>query len=114
MEQNSIESKKNIYLPAFKIQRNTYFTHPKSFGDIILQNEGKNFQIEKFNQINEMCLNHDQIGGIVNISPDERNDVVIKSDFLVAIINLEILSDFQIPVISAFIVRKNDFITCSH
>jgi hypothetical protein len=109
MDQQPIGNKNVIYLPSFNITNKTYLNYPKSFEEIKVEQNKKSYIVSKFSQNNQLAFTNDNRGCIINYPPSDE-DIVIKKDFLMAIIHLEILCDLQIPVITAFIVRRNNFL----
>jgi hypothetical protein len=105
---------KKIYLPCFSINKNNFYIKPFSLNDFEFTNEEGvqkiNIlnQIEQFNFGIENNLLNEKIKFEQNI--DEQTDIIIKNNFLITLINSDLLCDFQIPTISAFIVTKNDWI----
>ena len=105
---------KKIYLPCFSINKNNFYIKPFSLNDFEFTNEEGvqkiNIlnQIEQFNFGIEKNLLNEKIKFEQNI--DEQTDIIIKNNFLITLINSDLLCDFQIPTISAFIVTKNDWI----
>ena len=105
---------KKIYLPCFSINKNNFYIKPFSLNDFEFTNEegvqkiNNLNQIEQFNFGIENNLLNEKIKFEQNI--DEQTDIIIKNNFLITLINSDLLCDFQIPTISAFIVTKNDWI----
>ena len=105
---------KKIYLPCFSINKNNFYVKPFSLNDFEFTNEegvqkiNNLNQIEQFNFGIENNLLNEKIKFEQNI--DEQTDIIIKNNFLITLINSDLLCDFQIPTISAFIVTKNDWI----
>ncbi len=106
---------RKIYLPSFKISNSTIVNKPSFLKGTKLINENGKFQVESFNQIenfslgieiNKNNLTNSQIE-LENI--DENKDIVIKNDFLIALINPDLLSDLQLPTLSAFIIKKDSW-----
>ena len=48
--------------------------------------------------------------GLIQMPLDEDREVVIKKDFVMAVINLEVMSEVNIPVVSVCVVREKDFV----
>jgi hypothetical protein len=67
---------------------------------------------------NEISFNYDHslineqnyINSIFSVPIDPHNDIIIKNSFLIAFVNLELLSDLNIPIVSVYLIREKDFL----
>jgi hypothetical protein len=107
---------KSIWIPCFKKLdgfKSFNLKNSNSLKDISQISINKN-SIEKdieFLEQNieiEMKGDNDYKNGL-KLLPNE-NDIVIKNSFLIAVINMDILSEFSIPTIFTTIVKKDSFI----
>jgi hypothetical protein len=79
-----------------------------------MQYEGQDFAIEKFLYHNEVNLLADKTfirnnNDSLCVDYNESEDILITKDFIISVINSDILTDLNIPVISVSIIRKTDF-----
>jgi hypothetical protein len=101
-----------IYLPSFKINNSIICNNPSFLKGTILYNENEKYYIESFNQIEDFIFgientkNNLSNSRIEFDSINEEKDIIIKNEFLIALINPDILDDLQLPTISAFSVKK--------
>lgn len=108
MDQTPKYTKEVIYLPSFNITRCDKALNP--FEEIkILNLKDEETNVAKVSQQSHLNFNHSPDHLVFEHNPNSQ-DVVIKKDFVVALINYEILSELHIPVISTFVVRKENFI----
>jgi hypothetical protein len=116
LDQNNIEIKKVINLPSFNFQTSKNFEFPKFMSDIQINIDGCTNLITQLFQGNEVTLasdpNFDFSCNFSNLSTNSDEIVTIKNDFIFAIVNLEILTDFNMPVVSVSIINKDNFTKC--
>ncbi len=102
-----------IYLPSFKINNPIISTNPSFLKGIKLYNENEKFYIESFNQIEDFIFGIENVkNNLTNSriefdSINEEKDLIVKNEFLIALINPDLLDDLQLPTISAFVVKKD-------
>lgn len=94
--------------------------NPKSLNEIEIQYEGVDYAIEKFLYYNELnfvydksFIKKDKMSNSldhlsIDFNPDE--DILIKKDFIISVINSDILNDLNIPIMCVSIIRQSDFI----
>ena len=103
---------KRIYLPTFKICKSNVYDKPLFLNGIQLSNDKGNYYIQNLNQIEDFVFGiENNKNNLINAnlslqSIDKNKDIVIKDEFLIALINADLLCDMHIPTISAFIVKK--------
>lgn len=102
--------KKRIFLPSFKIENNNTYTKPLSYKNFLFVNESNNYMINYLNQIENFNFGFCENKGKLLFEVDEETDVVIKNNFLISIINPDLLCDLQIPTVSAFVVPSEKWI----
>ena len=104
---------KRMYLPVFKINKSKVYNKPLFLNGIKLSNNDGDYYIQNLNQIEDFIFGIEEkknnlINAKLNLQfIDDNKDVVIKNEFLIALINPDLLCDLQIPTISTFIVKKD-------
>ena len=104
---------KRIYLPSFKISKSNVYDKPLFLNGIQLSNDNVNYYIQNLNQIEDFVFGIEKNkNNLINANLslqtiDKNKDIVIKDEFLIALINADLLCDMHIPTISAFIVKKD-------
>ena len=102
-----------IYLPSFKINNSIIYNHPLFLKGIKLYNENEKYYIESFNQIEDFIFGIENSKNNLTNSKiefdniNEEKDIIVKNEFLIALINPDLLDDLQLPTISAFVVKKD-------
>jgi hypothetical protein len=110
MNNQPLKSMKRILIPSFKIEGKNIYKKPSFLNAIQLSNDDEKYQITYLNQIEIFDFSIDKnikdksqlLFNDINI----ENDIIIQNNFLLVLINTELLCDLQIPTISAFIVDK--------
>ena len=110
MNNQPLKSMKRILIPSFKIENNNTYNKPSFLNAIQLSNDEDTYQITHLHQIEKFEFSIDKnnkdksqlLFNDINI----ENDIIIKNNFLIVLINSDLLCDLQIPTISAFIVQK--------
>lgn len=72
-------------------------------------NDERDYRLGKLNQYETFSIGGDSTEGLITFDVKEE-DIVIKSDFLIAVIYHDLLCDLQIPTIAAYIVKKDNWI----
>lgn len=82
----------------------------------ILQDD-ENFTLKECLSTNEIYLSSDNsiyglnlTESIFSVPFNVDNDILISKPFFIAIINLELLSELNIPVVSVSVIRETDFL----
>lgn len=96
-------------MPSFNITKDNYLLHPTSFSNMSIRNDDCEYRLGKLNQFEAFSIGGDINEGMISFDINEE-DIVIKSDFLIAVINHDLLCDLQIPTIAAYIVKKESWI----
>ena len=115
MNNQPLKSMKRILIPSFKIEGKNIYKKPSFLNAIQLSNDDEKYQITYLNQIEIFDFSIDKnikdksqlLFNDINI----ENDIIIQNNFLLVLINTELLCDLQIPTISAFIVQKSFWVT---
>jgi len=89
--------------------------NPKSINEIEIQYDGDDYAIEKFLYFNQLNFNADNLftkneNDFLSVDYNEAEDILIKKDFIISVINSDILTDLNIPVVSVSIIRTSEFI----
>ena len=119
-------TKKKIYLPSFKINSEKFINKPSIYSDVIIddQTNEKQYKINTINCIENISfgidesLNYQQniidldmtfnnIGFNIN---EENDKIIIDKDFIFSIVNNDLIYECQIPAVSTFLVKKEDWI----
>ena len=101
-----------IYLPSFKINNSIIYNHPLFLKGIKLYNENEKYYIESFNQIEDFIFGIENSKNNLTNSKiefdniNEEKDIIVKNEFLIALINPDLLDDLKLPTISVFVVKK--------
>ena len=109
MNNQTLKSMKRIFLPSFKIEKPNIHKKPSFLNAIQLSNDEGEYQITHLNQVEIFNFSIDKSNKtkILFDKINEESDIFIKNDFLMVIINTDLLCDLQIPTISSFVVQKD-------
>ena len=111
---------KNIYIPCFKILNEQLIYRPTVFDGVILENneELKNYKINCLNFIEELTFGINESKNIEqnllqidNI--DNNENIIIKNDFIINIVDNDLIFELHIPTVSSFFIKKEDWIKSS-
>ena len=105
---------KNIYIPSFKIISDRLVFRPSVFSNVILENEKiqKKYKINCLNYIEELTFGIDE-SYIMDFDVDIGENIIIQNDFIISLVNNDLIYEFQIPTISTFLVQKSYWIKSS-
>ena len=115
--QNLSEEKKEntsnvIYIPSFNMETKIICSELNCFKDLKMIKNNKNFKICNIEEDIKIKFNYDsnqELG--FKINQPEKNDIIIKDNFLIAIVNIDILTNLSIPSILLFYITKENWIT---
>ena len=117
VNQKPMKINKNIYIPTFKCQANQMCFRPSVFSDVILENDNlnKKYKIDCINFIEELTFGIDEPNNmkenIMDLDTFEnKDDIVIKNDFIINFVENNLIFELQIPTISTFFVEKKNWI----
>ena len=114
MIQTSSDVQKNIFLPTSKIIQNRKLYNPKSINEIDINCDGEDYAIEKFCYLNEMNFQPDNYKYCqednFHVDYNESEDIFIDKDYIISVINSDILNDLNIPIVSVMVIRESDFL----
>ena len=117
--QKPTKTNKNIYIPSFKIFSKNITFRPSVFSDVILENEkiNKNYKINCLNYIEELTFGEDESflikQNVMDFDEDLGENIIIENDFIISIVDNDLIYELQIPTISAFLVQKCQWIQSS-
>ena len=117
VNQKPMKINKNIHIPAFKCEADRMCFRPSVFSDVILENNS----LEKIYKINCIDFIEEFTFGIdepINIRDNimeldnfgEKDDIIIKNDFIINYVENDLIFELQIPTISTFFVEKKNWI----
>jgi hypothetical protein len=99
-------------LPAFNKEHSKSFINPKFKGDIHIEQDDSTFVVSNIYQSTNISWNlPTQLNKDSPVIEPDHNCIIIQKSFIIAVVNLEMLTDFNIPIISASVVSENDFIS---
>ena len=117
---------KNIYIPSFKILLSQIVFRPSVFSDVVLENEQNKYKINCLNFIEELTFGVDEpfivqqnlmeIDNFClhnNLLDDFEGEIIINNDFIISVVNNDLIFDLQIPTVSTFLVKKKYWIKSS-
>ena len=118
---------KNIYIPSFKMLINQLAFRPSIYSDIVLEND-KKYKINCLNFIEELTFGIDEPFIVqqnvmdldledFGMENDNGNrfggDIIIDNDFIISVVDNDLIFELQIPTVSTFLVKKNYWIKSS-
>ena len=108
MNNQPLKSMKRILIPSFQITKENMHKKPSFLNAIQLSNNDEIYQITYLNQFEKFDFSNDNNlkSNLIFEDINTENDIIIKNDFLMVLINSDLFCDLQIPTISAFIVHK--------
>ena len=117
---------KNMYIPSFKILLSQIAFRPSVFSDVVLENEQNKYKINCLNFIEELTfgvdepfaiqqnlMDIDNFGLHNDLLDDFEGDIIINNDFIISVVNNDLIFDLQIPTVSTFLVKKKYWIKSS-
>ena len=110
---------KSIYIPSFKIFSNQMVYRPSVFSGVTLENEknDKNLKIDCLDYIEELTFGIDEPftvqQNVMDLDEDFEDSIIIKNDFIISLVDNDLIFELQIPIISAFHVLKSNLIKYS-
>ena len=117
VNQKPMKINKNIYIPTFKCQANQMCFRPSVFSDVILENDNlnKKYKIDCIDFIEELTFGIDEPNNmkenIMDLDTFEnKDDIVIKNDFIINFVENNLIFELQIPTIATFFVEKKNWI----
>ena len=112
------KTNKNIYVPSFKIFSNQTVYRPSVFSEVILENEeNENLKINCLDIIEELTFGNDEPfkvqQNVMDLDEDFGDNIIIKNDFIISVVDNDLIFELQIPTISTFLVEKSSWIKSS-
>ena len=112
LEENiSNNSNQVIYIPCFNLESKILCNELNCFKDIIIKKDDKEFKLNYIEENIKINFKVDPNNDInFKIPNQESNDIIIKNNFLIGIVNIDVLSNLSIPSILLFYVTKDQWI----
>ena len=117
---------KNIYIPSFKILLSQIAFRPSVFSDVLLENDQNKYKINCLNFIEELTfgvdepfilqqnlIDLDNFGLHNDILDDFEGNIIIDNDFIMNVVDNDLIFELQIPTVSTFIVKRKYWIKSS-
>ena len=117
---------KNIYIPSFKILLSQIAFRPSVFSDVMLENDQNKYKINCLNFIEELTfgvdepfilqqnlMDLDNFGLHNDILDDFEGNIIIDNDFIMNVVDNDLIFELQIPTVSTFIVKRKYWIKSS-
>jgi hypothetical protein len=105
---NNIETKKRIFLPVFNEKKYLNFNVPKLLENYTIDASDQNtYNIENYEQGSNFEHEFDSKSekNFIEFAMNEKDDLIIKNDFIIAVINYDVLNELEIPSIITFLVN---------
>ena len=101
------ENKKGIFIPPFSNSKFINFDNPKLLDEFTVDNmEQNSYRIQNFSQISQIVFDEDTSKQLLEIKLNEKEDIIIKNNFIIAIINYDALNELEVPTIMTFLVNN--------
>ena len=101
------ENKKGIFIPPFSNSKFINFDNPKLLDEFTVDNmEQNSYRIQNFSQISQIVFDEDTSKQLLEIQFNEKEDIIIKNNFIIAIINYDALNELEVPTIMTFLVNN--------
>jgi len=117
---------KNIYIPSFKILLSQIAYRPSVFSDVDIENDQNKYKINCLNFIEELTfgvdepltiqqnlMDLDNFGLHNDILDDFEGNIIIDNDFIMSVIDNDLIYELQIPTVSTFLVKRKYWIKSS-
>ena len=117
---------KNIYIPSFKILLSQIAFRPSVFSDVMLENDQNKYKINCLNFIEELTfgvdepfilqqnlMDLDNFGLHNDILDDFEGNIIIDNDFIMNVVDNDLIFELQIPTVSTFLVKRKYWIKSS-
>ena len=117
---------KNIYIPSFKILLSQIAFRPSVFSDVMLENDQNKYKINCLNFIEELTfgvdepfilqqnlIDLDNFGLHNDILDNFEGNIIIDNDFIINVVDNDLIFELQIPTVSTFIVKRKYWIKSS-
>jgi hypothetical protein len=98
-------------IPAFNKEHTRCYVSPQFTKELDIKYKGASYYVSNLFQSTTINLNipTELNKNSFNVNPD-KDSIIITKSFIIAIINLDILSEFNIPIVSVSLVSERDFI----
>jgi hypothetical protein len=68
--------------------------------------EQNSYRIQNFSQLSQFVFDEDKSKNLLEIKLNEKDDIIIKNNFIMAIINYDALNELEVPTIMTFLVNN--------
>ena len=98
-----------IWIPSFDISSHLFSNKLTGFENIKItdKNQNENY-VERYDEIFNVDFKNDDINKNIKFEKDE-NDIFIEDNFTFAIVNINLLKDYDIPAIMRLLVTKDNW-----
>ena len=109
----------NIYIPSFKIFLNRLAYRPSIFSKISIKNNEnfKNYKINCLNSLEQLTFGIDEPYNIqqntIDLDDNFGENIIIQNDFIISIVDNDLIFELQIPTVSSFLIKKDYWIKSS-
>ena len=101
------ENKKGIFIPPFSNTKFINFDNPKLLDEFTVDNmEQNSYRIQNFSQLSEFIFDVDTSKKLLEIEINEKEDIIIKNNFIIAIINYDALNELEVSTIMTFLINN--------
>ena len=101
------ENKKGIFIPPFSNTKFINFDNPKLLDEFTVDNmEQNSYRIQNFSQLSEFIFDVDTSKKLLEIEINEKDDIIIKNNFIIAIINYDALNELEVSTIMTFLINN--------
>ena len=110
---------KNIYIPGFILFLNFLVFRPSVFSEIVAKNEEdlNALKINCLNCIEQLTFGNDEPfviqQNVMDLDEDFKDNIIIQNDFILSIVDNDLIFELQIPTISTFLIKKEYWIKSS-
>ena len=102
-------SNKIIYIPSFNIESKLFSKEINCFKDIQINKNGENYKLDAIEENIKIEYKSDpnrEYGFTININEKEN---IIKDNFIISIVNYDILSNLSLPSIILYYITKDNW-----
>lgn len=108
-ENNDDNSKKVIYIPSFTLETNYNSKNISCLNNVNISKNKKKYRLDNIEENIKVEYKIEENNSSFKISKEET-DIIIKEDFLMSIVNYDILSNLSFPSFLLFKINKENWI----
>ena len=108
-ENNDDNSKKVIYIPSFILETNYNSKNISCLNNVNISKNKKKYRLDNIEENIKVEYKIEENNSSFKISKEET-DIIIKEDFLMSIVNYDILSNLSFPSFLLFKINKENWI----